>query len=485
MRRTRVIPLYLATRFVAVALVSFIFYKSTITVFFAQEDFAFLWGAQHLTVDGLIQGFVRRNEEGTYVSWRPLSQPVWFWFNLRLWGLSAELFHLSSLVLHALNSVLVVLIARALLKNTTWAAVAGILHGTNPVHFQAVVWPAAPDIFASLLVFISFLAYLQFAASGFTSRRLLWASLLAYAGSLMSKEPSVMLVVVVAAHLAIVHGKTLGEILRSCRFVYAFALLAGLFLVRLVLVGLPPPGPYGMGLGLSTVEGALRYVIWGVGVTTPMLWRLHGMDFKPGAAAVVVAGLTVGILIFVVVARWGRRNPALTFGLAWFFAFLIPVLLVAQRASFYASLPSFGLMLALAHVAMRSSRSRTTTVLIALTLALVLAVRTHALEGEFSSNPVPYMGKLAKQTLINIDRLGGLDNTRILYLISVPEVERWAYGFEWMFRVYYPGIRRVKYLESPAAVPEAHWGRADVTVLSIENSVVKPLSPTPVQRPIP
>lgn len=133
----------LAVAMAAVALASFVFYRSVVAVFFAQDDFPWLWAAQHLSIDQLIQQFASRYEGETYVFWRPLSQQVWFWLNLRFWGLSAEVFHLSNLVFHTFDSILAFLVARSLLKNTTWAAVTGILYGTNPVHFQAVAWPAA------------------------------------------------------------------------------------------------------------------------------------------------------------------------------------------------------------------------------------------------------------------------------------------------------------------------------------------------------
>jgi len=105
----------------------------------------------------------------------------------QLWGWNPFGFHLTNTVLHSLNAVLVLLLARNL-KLYLWSAfVAGLFFGLYPGHSEAVVWISCRF---NLLALFLFLLSLLFWVRGRNQRNslLLTLSILMYLLSLFSKE---------------------------------------------------------------------------------------------------------------------------------------------------------------------------------------------------------------------------------------------------------------------------------------------------------
>lgn len=88
-----------------------------------------------------------------------------FWINYSLFGLDPFAYHLLSLILHILNSCLVVYLTFSISNNLTLAILAGLFFTTSFAITDAVLWPAAyVDImmfFFFILSLIFFAAYLK------------------------------------------------------------------------------------------------------------------------------------------------------------------------------------------------------------------------------------------------------------------------------------------------------------------------------------
>lgn len=151
--------------------------------------------------------------------WMPLT-----WLSLavdyQFWGLNPAGYHLTNLLLHALNAGLVVLIADELLKKWRpgesglegegggypyfWVLLlAGLFFGAHPLRVESVAWVTErKDVLNGLFTVTSVLFYLKFAArkvagaAGGRTGGFLLLSLLFFVCSLMSKSTSVVLPVV-------------------------------------------------------------------------------------------------------------------------------------------------------------------------------------------------------------------------------------------------------------------------------------------------
>jgi protein O-mannosyl-transferase len=156
-------------------------------------------------------------------NWHPLTW-ISHALDYALWGLNPRGHHLTNNILHAINTLLVVLFVSGILhivfvktrtdgtsallaeRGTLIAgAIAGLLFGLHPLHVESVAWVSErKDVLCALFFFLSLLAYMNYAktaddgeksASWFLSRRYLLA-LVFFIFALLSKPMAVTLPVV-------------------------------------------------------------------------------------------------------------------------------------------------------------------------------------------------------------------------------------------------------------------------------------------------
>jgi len=136
--------------------------------------------------------------------YRPLSL-LWLWANWKLFGAHPAGWHAASLLLHALNTLLVYLLALRFLGSRPSAApaagAAAVLFGLHPIQAEAVSWISCfNDLLACLFALLSFHSYCNArepaAAADPSARRraILWyaVSLAGYAAAVLCKEPAVL-----------------------------------------------------------------------------------------------------------------------------------------------------------------------------------------------------------------------------------------------------------------------------------------------------
>jgi len=129
-----------------------------------------------------------------------------------LWGLNPAGFHLTNLVLHAVNAVLVCLLIRALLRAAgapsrtdhcvpIACAVGALFFAVHPLRVESVAWVTERrDVLSGLFLLLTVLAYLRMAdAAGRARARWCAVSLICFALSLLSKAwgitlPAVLLI---------------------------------------------------------------------------------------------------------------------------------------------------------------------------------------------------------------------------------------------------------------------------------------------------
>jgi tetratricopeptide (TPR) repeat protein len=115
-----------------------------------------------------------------------------------IWGMNPLGYHLTNLLLHAANAVLLYFVLAALLRlagrpEARWpAAAAALLHAVHPLRVESVAWiTERRDVLCGFFALICVLAYLKHAETA--ERRWLLLSVLAFAASLLSKALSITL----------------------------------------------------------------------------------------------------------------------------------------------------------------------------------------------------------------------------------------------------------------------------------------------------
>lgn len=136
--------------------------------------------------------------------WRPLFL-LWLFVQRSIFGVNPVAWHATTVLMHAIATALVFVLARRLSSDRTTAAIAALIFGVHPALIESVTWVSGVSDPLLAVVFIpSFLFFLSWQER--RSRAALAGSLVFYALALMAKEPALVLVALVAAYAWFVGG---------------------------------------------------------------------------------------------------------------------------------------------------------------------------------------------------------------------------------------------------------------------------------------
>jgi Flp pilus assembly protein TadD len=292
-------------------------------------------------------------------------------FGLKPWG-----HHLTSLLLHALNTILVFLLLRCLTGALWRSALVAALFGVHPLHVESVAWVAErKDVLSTFFGLLALWAYAchvqKSAASGqqsginlptsssFFRARFYWLSLFCFALGLMSKPmvvtlPCVMLLLDywplkrISDFRFPISGLNRLLLEKIPFFVLAAAACVVTFAVQqqagsvMTVEDLP--------LGARVGNALISYCCY----LGKMFWPTDLAVFYPypgywPPVEVLLAGAFLGgITVLLFVKR--ERHPCLLVGWLWFVGTLVPVIGLVQvggqsMADRYMYIPSLGVLI--------------------------------------------------------------------------------------------------------------------------------------------
>ena len=167
-----------------------------------------------------------------------------FYLEHKLWGFNPAGYHITNILLHIGNTILLLLVLQKL--GVSWAVsfITAVLFGIHPTQVESVAWATElKNVLAGLFYFSAFLSFLHFQDSA--KIRFYIFSLLLFVCALLSKTATVMLPVALALAAYLKDRPIFKTIIYAVPF---FALSAAAGLVTLILehtmVGTPVPnGP--------------------------------------------------------------------------------------------------------------------------------------------------------------------------------------------------------------------------------------------------
>jgi tetratricopeptide (TPR) repeat protein len=268
----------------------------------------------------------------------------------QIYGLNPFGFHLTNIVLHIANSLLVMMVLHSLIGRFRVAAIAGLLFGVHALHVESVAWISErKDVLYALFYLLSVYAYTRYIPG--KARNWFLLSLVFFLLSCFSKGQAVSLALTLVL-IDVYAGRKLNEtgvIMEKVPF-FLLALIFGIVAFRAqagadatIMANFPLHqrfafASYGMlmyilkllvPVGLSAYY---PYPILGAAGDVPTIYWL---------AMLPAAGF-----ILAMVAAWKHSKP-LFFGLAFFFlniVFLLQLIPVGRAimADRYAYIPSIG-----------------------------------------------------------------------------------------------------------------------------------------------
>jgi tetratricopeptide (TPR) repeat protein len=346
--------LRVATLGAALVVVTFAAFSGVLSnSFLAYDDDDYVTANAHVLL-GLNGGSVAWAFRSTdAANWHPLT---WLshMLDVRLFGLDAEGHHLTSLLLHAVNVLLLFLLLVRMTGALWRPAFVAALFAIHPLHVESVAWIAErKDVLSTLFWLLTLSAWLSFLESRTALRYAL--VLVLFALGLMAKPMLVTLpfTMLLIDTWPLRRVATFGE--RVWEKTPLFVMSAASCVVTFIAQrrGGSIETLSGLGLPARVANAADAYVSY-LGKT---LWPASLAAFYPHpggvrvwaaiASALVLSGLTA--LAF----RLARRAPYFAFGWFWYLGTLVPVIGLVQvgfqaAADRYTYVPLVGVFVAIA-----------------------------------------------------------------------------------------------------------------------------------------
>ncbi len=299
---------------------------------------------------------------------------LWFRINHMFFGLKPTGWHLTTVLVQVVVTLLVYLLANRVLGDRFDACVAALIFGLHPVHLEAVAWVSGVAEPLMALWFISsFICYLKWREKSANAWLWICASLTFYILAMLTKESALVLPAVVLAWEWIVQpGKEepsfsrlrAQEALRAITSAAPYLALSVVYLVVRLMV-LKKLSYAFTALPLRTVLMTVPSVVWFY--FKLLIWPVGLGEFyetpyvaDPGLFSFVLPVVMV-TAVGVGLVWWSRRSRAAAFASIWLF---LPIPLVLNFRVFgagdivhdrYLYLPSVGFSI-MAAMALRTLR---------------------------------------------------------------------------------------------------------------------------------
>jgi tetratricopeptide (TPR) repeat protein len=158
-------------------------------------------GIRSIDADSLLWMFTGYHS----ANWHPLTW-LSLAFDYSVWGLDPKGYHLTNIILHAINTLLVVIMARMLFVSATgkqqlalqFAVLVGLLFGLHPIHVESVAWVSErKDLLYGMFYLSSIVFYLKYRQAN--HKPSYWLCLLMFILSALSKPMAISLPLVLIA----------------------------------------------------------------------------------------------------------------------------------------------------------------------------------------------------------------------------------------------------------------------------------------------
>ncbi|MEO5356788.1 MAG: tetratricopeptide repeat protein [Nitrospirae bacterium YQR-1] len=340
-----------------VALTLSVFWNTKNAQFLIYDDNRYVTGNPYvqmgITKESILWAFTTDNDG----NWFPLTWLTHL-VDFEIYGLRPAGHHITNLVIHTVNSLLVFMLFTVLLKRTLQGAVIGALFAIHPMHVESVAWVSErKDVLCAFWFFTTLLCYVSWVRTRGIFRYML--TVVSFAFALMSKPMAVTIPVVLLFFDFWPHGRltnapsaeTVKRLLRLTMEKIPFIILSAASCVITVYV--QKTGGHLMSsqrflLPLRVENAVLSYVkylyfaVWPTGLSNfyPM------PESIPLPSAVISAFIIVGITTVALLKA--KTKPWFIFGWLWFFVTLLPVIGLIQvelqaMANRYTYIPYIGL----------------------------------------------------------------------------------------------------------------------------------------------
>jgi len=290
--------------------------------------------------------FIRSFSFENIVHYHPLVY-ISYLLERSLFGLDPSYFHLTNIILHCINSVLIFFMFRELKTEKITAFTAAVLFSIHPLHVESVAWISErKDMLYSLFYISSLILYIRFRNSD--NRRYYYYSIVMFTLSCLSKSMAVTLpfILIAVDHFFIVNKKL------SYKNKIPYILISAVFAVINLFTAF-----YKTDISGYTIFQKLSFIFYAV-LFYPfkmlLPYDLSVIYIYPAEVTFIyIISPIIFISIIFFIYRLKTRSRTIKFGLWFYIITIIPVLPIVPfgisiTADRYSYLPLAGLFIVIA-----------------------------------------------------------------------------------------------------------------------------------------
>ena len=279
--------------------------------------------------------------------YRPV-QTISFMLDYAIWRLNPFGYHLTNILFHLLNVILVYFFVSRIFKNPDIALLTSLIFAIHPINTEALAYISGRADPLSVFLFLSaLLCYIRFKDGD--KKPLFFFSLLLFTVSLLTKEAVLIFPLILILYDSMILGqKSVSARSAKSYAPYFFIILCYVF-YRLFALGLP--------LGVSGRISLKTFLLTTPKILILYLWlfffpiKLHMERFEPITSSIfspqaIVSLVTITCMIWLALIYY-RRSKGVFFCIGFFIITLLPMLNIlrinAPMAEHWVYLPSIGI----------------------------------------------------------------------------------------------------------------------------------------------
>jgi len=292
-------------------------------------------------------------------SYRPL-QTVSYAVDSLMWGGDAFGFHLTNVLIHIFNALLVFFLLKKIFGDRYFAFFIALLFGIHPVNTQSVTYISGrADLLSTMFSLLSLYAYVNYRKTQKTP--FLWYSGIAFLAALYSRETSGIVVpLLIALYEVVFMAEKARSFMLTNIIPYIAAFLLYLPMRGAALHNILPQKLELAGIDMvSRVLTSLKTLFIDIRIIA-LPYDLHfgrstGVErsiFTSPSAFVTAIGIVIaGYIVFICYKKWkasrGWTYGVILFGTLWFFMSMVPLLNIVPLQVFHSDswlyMPSIGI----------------------------------------------------------------------------------------------------------------------------------------------
>ena len=361
-----------------------VFYYPSIYSPFAIDDSCHLMLGKNMKFSDILKSFTYKQQPQKY---RPLSVQTYFFTLWKLFGANSVPYHLVNLLFFSIEAILLFFILKEMCHSLLVSFLTVLIYITRTAHTGIVYFVSggAGEFIMGMFVLLSFLSYLYF--KKVEKRKFFVLSVFFYILALWSKETAVFLPFLILLYDIISKKITLKNIKKSAIKNKIFLAVMGIYMILhfFVLPTLSEIGTHKIDLIGNHILPNLRFFFFGS--FDEWLWRNAATDISFFPLFFTFILCILAILSKINVNNYEKKS--ITFGLAWYFIFMLPFIFLENiRVPYYIHLSVAGLAIIISVISVKiyekiKENSKTTAKLIIGLFIVLLVIFSYIRVNEF------------------------------------------------------------------------------------------------------